>query len=96
LLTSDGTLLPRAEIEKKLADLGATKDTSIVAYCTGGVRLGWFTTVLNDLGFKARETTPGRRGNGRRNPRRSIRWSRIERRGTPPVPLPPRRPQTTR
>ncbi|HYD66204.1 sulfurtransferase [Azospirillum sp.] len=54
LLDKDGKLLPRAEIEKRLAALGASKDTPIVAYCTGGIRSGWFTSVLNDLGYKAR------------------------------------------
>lgn len=54
LLDKDGKLLPRAEIEKRLAALGASKDTPIVAYCTGGIRSGWFTSVLNDLGYTAR------------------------------------------
>lgn len=51
---ADGKLLPRGEIEKVLADKGVTKDSEIVAYCTGGIRSGWFTTVLNDLGYNAR------------------------------------------
>lgn len=50
----DGKLLPRAEIEKVLASKGITKDSEVVAYCTGGIRSGWFTTVLNDLGYNAR------------------------------------------
>lgn len=50
----DGKLLPRAEIERVLASKGITKDSNVVAYCTGGIRSGWFTTVLNDLGYKAR------------------------------------------
>lgn len=53
-LDKDGKLLPRAEIEKLLASKGVSKDTSIVSYCTGGIRSGWFTTVLNDLGYTAR------------------------------------------
>jgi thiosulfate/3-mercaptopyruvate sulfurtransferase len=54
LLGKDGKLLPRAEIEKALAARGITRDSNVVAYCTGGIRSGWFTTVLNDLGYKAR------------------------------------------
>ncbi len=50
----DGKLLPRAELENVLAAKGVTKDSNIVAYCTGGIRSGWFTTVLNDLGYKTR------------------------------------------
>lgn len=53
-LDKDGKLLPRPEIEKILAAKGVSKDASIVSYCTGGIRSGWFTTVLNDLGYKAR------------------------------------------
>jgi thiosulfate/3-mercaptopyruvate sulfurtransferase len=54
LIGKDGKLLPRADIEKVLASKGITRDSNIVAYCTGGIRSGWFTTVLNDLGYKAR------------------------------------------
>jgi thiosulfate/3-mercaptopyruvate sulfurtransferase len=48
----DGKLLPRVELEKILASKGVTKESNIVAYCTGGIRSGWFTTILNDLGYK--------------------------------------------
>lgn len=54
LIGSDGKLLPRPEIEKRLAAKGVTKDSEIVAYCTGGIRSGWFTTLLSDLGYKTR------------------------------------------
>lgn len=54
LIGKDGKLLPRAEIERVLAAKGVTRDSNVVAYCTGGIRSGWFTTVLNDLGYKAR------------------------------------------
>jgi thiosulfate/3-mercaptopyruvate sulfurtransferase len=54
LIAKDGQLLPRAEIEKVLASKGVTKDSEIVSYCTGGIRSGWFTTLLNDLGYKAK------------------------------------------
>lgn len=53
-IAKDGQLLPRAEIEKVLAAKGVTKDAEIVSYCTGGIRSGWFTTLLNDLGYKAK------------------------------------------
>lgn len=52
LLDSEGKILPRAEIEKKLTTLGIKKDSKVVAYCTGGIRSGWFTTVLQDSGYK--------------------------------------------
>lgn len=53
-IAKDGQLLPRADIEKVLASKGVTKDSEIVSYCTGGIRSGWFTTLLNDLGYKAK------------------------------------------
>lgn len=52
LLDNEGKILPRAEIEKKLDKLGIKKDTKVVAYCTGGIRSGWFTSVLQDTGYK--------------------------------------------
>lgn len=54
LLDKNGKLLPREEIEKVLAARGVTRDKEVVSYCTGGIRSGWVTTVLNDLGYKAR------------------------------------------
>lgn len=54
LIGKDGKLLPRADIEKVLAAKGVTKDKEVVAYCTGGIRSGWTTLLLNDLGYKAR------------------------------------------
>ena len=54
LLAEDGTLLPPGELRARLAELGIGPGTEVVAYCTGGVRSGWVTTVLNDLGFRAR------------------------------------------
>lgn len=54
LIGKGGALLSKAEIERILTSKGVTKDSEIVAYCTGGIRSGWFTTVLNDLGYKAR------------------------------------------
>jgi thiosulfate/3-mercaptopyruvate sulfurtransferase len=57
LIDKDGKLLPRAQIEKVLAAKGITKDKDVVAYCTGGIRSGWTTLVLSDLGYKARNYT---------------------------------------
>ena len=54
LLDKEGRLLPRDEIEKVLADRGVTRDKEVVSYCTAGIRSGWVTAVLNDLGYKAR------------------------------------------
>lgn len=54
LVDKEGRLLPRAEIEKMLAARGVTRDKEVVSYCTGGIRSGWVTAVLNDLGYKAR------------------------------------------
>jgi thiosulfate/3-mercaptopyruvate sulfurtransferase len=54
LLSEDGTLLPADELRARLAALGIGPGTEVVAYCTGGVRSGWVTAVLNDLGIPAR------------------------------------------
>jgi thiosulfate/3-mercaptopyruvate sulfurtransferase len=54
LIGKDGKLLPAAAIEKRLAANGVTKDSEIVSYCTGGIRSAWFTAVLTDMGYKAR------------------------------------------
>ena len=54
LLDKEGRLLARADIEKILLSKGVTRDKEVVSYCTGGIRAGWVTTVLNDMGYKAR------------------------------------------
>ncbi len=54
LLDKSGRLLPRDEIEKVLASKGVTRDKEIVSYCTAGIRSGWMTAVLVDLGYTAR------------------------------------------
>lgn len=48
-----GKLLPRKNIEKKLAELGVTRETPVITYCTGGIRSGWLTAVLVSLGYQA-------------------------------------------
>lgn len=52
LLTPRGKLLPRDQIVSKLANLGITPETMVVAYCTGGIRSGWLTVVLADMGYQ--------------------------------------------
>ncbi|MBD2103014.1 sulfurtransferase [Leptolyngbya sp. FACHB-261] len=54
LLDQNGKLLPREQMITKLEQLGVTQDTQVVAYCTGGIRSGWFTSILSDLGYKAK------------------------------------------
>lgn len=54
LLAADGRLLPREEILSKLREKGITPKLEIISYCTGGVRSGWLTAVLIDLGFDAK------------------------------------------
>ncbi|MEQ8969720.1 MAG: rhodanese-like domain-containing protein [Coleofasciculus sp. C1-SOL-03] len=51
LLGEDGKLLPRGEIVALLQQYKVTSEAEIIAYCTGGIRSGWLTSVLTDLGF---------------------------------------------
>ncbi len=59
LLRSDGRLLPKAKIKKKLEALGVTPDKKVVAYCTGGVRSAWLVVVLAHLGYDDVANYPG-------------------------------------
>ncbi len=54
LLAADGRLLPESELREQLAAIGITPDKTIVAYCTGGIRSGWLTVVLTDLGYSVK------------------------------------------
>ena len=54
LLAAVGKLLPGPLLRARLAAAGVRPDRAVVACCTGGVRSGWVTTVLNDLGIPAR------------------------------------------
>jgi len=56
---SDGKLLPKPVLEKKLAGLGIERDTEVVAYCTGGIRSAWFVTVLVHLGYRGAKNYAG-------------------------------------
>lgn len=54
LLDRKGYLLPPEEIFSKLQARGISPNASIVSYCTGGIRSGWLTAVLANLGFSAK------------------------------------------
>jgi len=52
LLTADGMLKSKAEIEKVYAAKGVTKDKAIVLYCSTGVRTGLhYLAMVNMLGY---------------------------------------------
>jgi len=51
LLNTVGKLRPRDTLLQRLAQRGITPDKEVIAYCTGGVRSGWFVVLLADLGF---------------------------------------------
>ncbi len=53
LVTKDGTLLSGAELGKKLSSMGISKDTTVIAYCTGGIRSAHFTAALRQHGYDA-------------------------------------------
>ena len=53
LMDENGRALPASMISEKLASLGIKDDADIVAYCTGGVRSAFATSVLQDRGFNA-------------------------------------------
>lgn len=48
----DGKLLEEGALRDKLASLGVSADSEVIAYCTGGVRSGYFTGVLQNIGIK--------------------------------------------
>lgn len=54
LVGSDGKILPAEQLKGKLQSLGVKDDTQIVSYCTGGIRSGFVTAVLNNFGYNAR------------------------------------------
>lgn len=51
LLDEKGYLLPHDQIIAQLKHRGIERDTPVVAYCTGGIRSAFFTTILAELGF---------------------------------------------
>jgi thiosulfate/3-mercaptopyruvate sulfurtransferase len=51
MLNTTGRLLPKEQLLALLAARGVTPNKRVIAYCTGGVRSGWFVAVLADMGF---------------------------------------------
>jgi len=54
LVDAEGRVLAGEALAARLGDLGVTKTTKVVAYCTGGIRSGYVTAVLRDAGIDAR------------------------------------------
>lgn len=54
LMGKQGQLLCRGEIVSILQHKKVSLSTQIVSYCTGGIRSGWLTSVLTNLGFCAK------------------------------------------
>lgn len=48
---ADGALRSDAELTALFGDLGITNDTTVVAYCTAGIRSGFLFAVLEYLGY---------------------------------------------
>ncbi|MEL6555372.1 MAG: rhodanese-like domain-containing protein, partial [Cyanobacteria bacterium J06621_11] len=53
LLDADGKLLPKQTLLNRFESLDITPETTIVVYCTGGIRSGWLAAVLISLGLPA-------------------------------------------
>lgn len=54
LIGTDGHLLTREQLAERLKGLGIDRNTEVIAYCTGGIRSGFFTSTLTDAGYKIR------------------------------------------
>lgn len=54
LVGTDGKIVEGDALKARLAELGVSETTQVVSYCTGGIRSGFVTAVLNDLGVDAR------------------------------------------
>lgn len=54
LVGADGKIVEGEALSARLAELGVGEGTEVVSYCTGGIRSGFVTAVLNDIGVKAR------------------------------------------
>lgn len=54
LVGADGKILDSGALRARLRDLGVTEGTRVISYCTGGIRSGFVTAVLQDLGVDAR------------------------------------------
>ena len=53
-LDSDGFVLSKEEIEKKLSLIGYQNNQTIISYCSGGVRSAFVTAILRSYGFQAK------------------------------------------
>lgn len=58
LVDKNGYLKSKEEIQKKVADLGITKDDLIITYCTTGVRASYVAVMLKQLGYNVRNYEP--------------------------------------
>jgi thiosulfate/3-mercaptopyruvate sulfurtransferase len=54
LVGTDGYILQGDALWERLASLGVTEGAKVVSYCTGGIRSGFVTAVLNNAGINAR------------------------------------------
>lgn len=54
LIGADGHLLAKDKLADRLKGLGVDQNTEVIAYCTGGIRSGFFTSTLTDAGYKIR------------------------------------------
>jgi thiosulfate/3-mercaptopyruvate sulfurtransferase len=54
LVGEDGKIVEGDALKARLTELGVGENTEVVSYCTGGIRSGFVTAVLNNAGVKAR------------------------------------------
>lgn len=54
LIRPDGGVLDKPALDSRLEALGIGLATEIIAYCTGGVRAGFVTSVLTNAGYRVR------------------------------------------
>lgn len=53
-LDAGGFLLPKDKIQSILSSKGIDPKSTVVSYCTGGVRSGWVTAVLSSYGYQVK------------------------------------------
>ncbi len=78
LVGEDGRVLEGDALKARLEALGVGPDTQVVSYCTGGIRSGFVTAVLRNVGIDAKNYS-GSMWNGRRHRPRTSRWKPSER-----------------
>ncbi len=54
LMDAQGSLLPPHEIRARLQRVGVNPEAEIISYCTAGIRSAWLTSVLANLGWRAK------------------------------------------